>query len=368
MSTSSTMRTLNDLSHAELSALLAGNPNAALMFGGGGQQFAGFGGAPAAADPYAATTARNPAFLNSFFLQQQAEEHQNALLQQQLASLGGGYSSGYAPPPTDNFARLLQQQRQLQGLQGLQGFGGQGAGANNHLAALGGQGAGANSHLAALLGGSSSYPSAPTSHGASFAGLGQSGSGPMDSFGLAKLLQSQQQSNASNAATEIPHASLAALGAAGSLPLPPDRRRKGRTGTFPQKLHQMLSDLEGQDGGSDIASFLGHGRAFAIHKPRDFVKHVMPKYFRMSRFSSFQRQLNLYDFQRITEGPDKGAYFHELFVHGRPILSTMMKRNKIKGVKNLPKAAKAAAQEEPEEENSHEEEEEDEGSEDKAAV
>ena len=45
------------------------------------------------------------------------------------------------------------------------------------------------------------------------------------------------------------------------------------------------------------------------------------------------RQLNLYDFQRITEGPDKGSYYHELFVQGRPILSTMMKRNKIKGVK-----------------------------------
>jgi hypothetical protein len=357
MSSSSAMRTLNDLSHAELSALLAGNPNAALMLGGGGgQQFSGLGGGSAAADPYASSSATNPNFLNSFFLQQQAEEQQKALLQRQLASLGG-YSSGYAPPPTDNFSLLLQQQqqqqqqqRQLQGLQGLQGFGGQGAGAN--------------SHLAALLGGSSYNPSASAPHSSSFAGLGQSGSGPMDSFGLAKLLQNQQ----SNAAPEIPHASLAALGAAGSLPLPPDRRRKGRTGTFPQKLHQMLSDLEGQDGGSDIASFLGHGRAFAIHKPRDFVKHVMPKYFRMSRFSSFQRQLNLYDFQRITEGPDKGAYFHELFVHGRPILSTMMKRNKIKGVKNLPKAAKAVAQEEPEEENSRGEEEEDERSEDKAAV
>ena len=89
-----------------------------------------------------------------------------------------------------------------------------------------------------------------------------------------------------------------------------------------------------REGRTDVASFLPHGRAFAIHKPRDFVKHVMPKYFRMSRFSSFQRQLNLYDFQRITEGPDKGSYYHELFVQGRPILSTMMKRNKIKGVKN----------------------------------
>jgi hypothetical protein len=70
-------------------------------------------------------------------------------------------------------------------------------------------------------------------------------------------------------------------------------RRKGRTGTFPQKLHQMLSDLERQEGGTVIASFLSHGRAFAIHKPRDFVKQIMPRYFRMSRFSSFQRQVSI---------------------------------------------------------------------------
>ena len=112
--------------------------------------------------------------------------------------------------------------------------------------------------------------------------------------------------------------------------------RKGRTGTFPQKLHQMLSDLEKEEGGTGIACFLPHGRAFAIHKPKEFVNSVMPKYFRMSRFSSFQRQLNLYDFQRITEGPDKGAYFHELFVKGRPQLSTRIKRNKIKGVSGGP--------------------------------
>jgi hypothetical protein len=119
--------------------------------------------------------------------------------------------------------------------------------------------------------------------------------------------------------------------------------RKGRTGTFPQKMHQMLSDLEKEEGGTEIACFLTHGRAFAIHKPKEFVKTIMPKYFRMSRFSSFQRQLNLYDFQRITEAPNKGAYFHELFVKGRPILSTQIKRNKIKGVTAGTTAARCGA-------------------------
>jgi hypothetical protein len=52
-------------------------------------------------------------------------------------------------------------------------------------------------------------------------------------------------------------------------------------------------------------------------------------------------------------GPDKGSYFHSLFVHGRPILSTMMKRVKIKGIKTLQEAnanavAAAMAQDEDE--------------------
>lgn len=109
-------------------------------------------------------------------------------------------------------------------------------------------------------------------------------------------------------------------------------KRKGRIGTFPQKLHQMLMDLEASNQ-TDIASFLPHGRAFMIHKPREFAKDILPKYFKMSHFSSFQRQLNLYDFQRIADGPDRGSYFHELLIKNRPSVCKFMKRNKIKGVK-----------------------------------
>jgi hypothetical protein len=73
-------------------------------------------------------------------------------------------------------------------------------------------------------------------------------------------------------------------------------------------LHDILTDLERQ-GRADIASFLPHGRAFAIHKPREWANSVMPKHFRGSHFSSFQRQLNLYNFQRITSGVDKVGTF-----------------------------------------------------------
>ena len=97
--------------------------------------------------------------------------------------------------------------------------------------------------------------------------------------------------------------------------------------TFPFKLYRMLAEAE-NDKKDDIVSFFPHGRAFAIHKPRDFVTEIMPKYFTTSRMSSFQRQLNLYGFRRITEGVDKGGYFHENFLKGRKSLCGKIKRKK----------------------------------------
>ena len=112
--------------------------------------------------------------------------------------------------------------------------------------------------------------------------------------------------------------------------LPPRTTQKGRTGTFPQKLHLMLTDLVKQEGGKEIAAFLPHGRAFCIYKPKEFANKIMPMYFRMSHFSSFQRQLNLYEFQRIREGRDKGGYYHSLFLEKQPALCSSIHRTKIK--------------------------------------
>lgn len=44
------------------------------------------------------------------------------------------------------------------------------------------------------------------------------------------------------------------------------------------------------------------------------------------QWSSFSRQLNLYGFLRITTGTDYGAYYHELFLRGRPDLHNFMRR------------------------------------------
>jgi hypothetical protein len=96
---------------------------------------------------------------------------------------------------------------------------------------------------------------------------------------------------------------------------------------FPKKLYRIIDDAK-KNGHDDIISFFPHGRAFAIHRPKEFVEEIMPKYMSTSRMTSFQRQLNLYNFKRITEGKDRGGYYHEYFLQGRKGLLTKIKRKK----------------------------------------
>ena len=98
---------------------------------------------------------------------------------------------------------------------------------------------------------------------------------------------------------------------------PPRSRTKHSGGVvepFPLKLHRMLETCE-REGLSDVASFFSHGRAFAIHKPRRFVEYVMPRFFKQTKLTSFQRQLNLYGFKRLTTGPDNGKLRKEIKPH-----------------------------------------------------
>ena len=121
-----------------------------------------------------------------------------------------------------------------------------------------------------------------------------------------------------------------------SDPMPPEystdeeaASSNGGNLAFPIKLYAMLSSVE-HDGYSDVVSWQPHGRCFLVHKPEKF-KAILPRYFKLSKVASFQRQLNLYGFIRLSRGLDKGAYYNELFLRGKPWLCEKILRVKLNG-------------------------------------
>lgn len=96
--------------------------------------------------------------------------------------------------------------------------------------------------------------------------------------------------------------------------------------TFPWKLHEMLDSVEYDR----IVSWLPDGISFKVHNSSAFVRDVLPQFFLQSKYKSFQRQLNIWGFKRISDGPHKGGYTRpEHFVRGNaPLVNSMNRRKK----------------------------------------
>ncbi|CAE7794609.1 HSF2 [Symbiodinium microadriaticum] len=92
---------------------------------------------------------------------------------------------------------------------------------------------------------------------------------------------------------------------------------------FPQKLFALM-EMEP----ADVVCWTERGLSFRVVDPEKFAEEVVPKYFRHTKMTSFQRQLNLYGFRRVTKGEDTGSYYHPKFQRGR--------RDFISEIKRLP--------------------------------
>lgn len=68
------------------------------------------------------------------------------------------------------------------------------------------------------------------------------------------------------------------------------KKTGGVTQPFPEKLHEMLTE---ETDSEDVVGWLPHGRAFIVRKPKVFTSSIMGRYFKQTKLTSFQRQLNL---------------------------------------------------------------------------
>jgi len=105
-------------------------------------------------------------------------------------------------------------------------------------------------------------------------------------------------------------------------------RRRGpkASALFPNKLHIVLSNPNYKH----IITWMPHGRSWRVLQPDVFSEIALPKYFNnQSKYSSFMRQVNGWGFKRITRGPDRNSYYHELFVRNNPELASTMTRRKV---------------------------------------
>jgi hypothetical protein len=107
---------------------------------------------------------------------------------------------------------------------------------------------------------------------------------------------------------------------------------------FPWKLHELLNTAE-TSSYNNVVSWLPDQNSFKVYQVDRFVEEIMPLYFKQTKYKSFQRQLNMWGFQRILDGPGRGGYGHTCFLRTKPELCRVMKREKIKGSKSAGKTS-----------------------------
>jgi len=129
-------------------------------------------------------------------------------------------------------------------------------------------------------------------------------------------------------AHDVPTSSLPFVGGMEAITAHCMKTVCGSGAPFPIRLHELLDRVE-VEGFANVISWQLHGRCFVIRDQAKF-KELLPRYF-PCKIASFQRQLNLYGFQRITQGTDKGAYYNPYFLRGMPFLTSHMHRIKVKG-------------------------------------
>ncbi|CAM9742469.1 unnamed protein product, partial [Choristocarpus tenellus] len=87
--------------------------------------------------------------------------------------------------------------------------------------------------------------------------------------------------------------------------------KRGAPQAFPSKLYEILDEED-----PAIVGWTTTGKGFEVRNHERFSREILGRYFKQDKFSSFQRQLNLYGFRKVTKGAELGSYMHPYFQRG----------------------------------------------------
>ncbi|CAJ1941249.1 unnamed protein product [Cylindrotheca closterium] len=98
---------------------------------------------------------------------------------------------------------------------------------------------------------------------------------------------------------------------------------------FPWRLHELLTEAETNGNDAIISWIPGTNNAFKVKNKEKFTNEILPEYFNATKYKSFQRNLNLWGFESITEGPNKGGCQHPIFIRGDRAKCHYMTRRRV---------------------------------------
>lgn len=85
-------------------------------------------------------------------------------------------------------------------------------------------------------------------------------------------------------------------------------------------------DIVNDPATNDIICWNEENNGFIVKQVNVFADKILPRYFKHNNFSSFIRQLNMYDFHKTRNGSNHQCFQHSLFIKDQKHLLKDIKR------------------------------------------
>ncbi|KAL3911182.1 MAG: hypothetical protein SGILL_007382, partial [Bacillariaceae sp.] len=79
-----------------------------------------------------------------------------------------------------------------------------------------------------------------------------------------------------------------------------------------------------------VVGWLPHGKAFKVHNRELFIKDLLPRFSKVTKFENFADALRAWGFVKLKQNRDKGAFYHKLFQKDHPHLTLHLSRKQMK--------------------------------------